>query len=200
MGRGFLAVSIAITVSLAASTSAQDPDRLPAPITKYYEDRNFVSLLSNPGDRARIVAFTRLSEEAKTKAPLSPQLATIDRLMAKVEWRVVKVDPPMNITPGGGRETLLDYDQILEVRETRDFKGGLIVRVKSCSVDSKGRTLLISVYEGSGGNERELPSDSERLRLGSGQICHDEIHYWNVVGGEWLTQSAHAILVNGIGQ
>ena len=56
--------------------------------------------------------------------------------------------------------------------------------------------LLVSLYERAGGDERALPSVNERLRLGRGRMCRDQIHYWSVVAGEWVTQTAHAAFLD----
>jgi hypothetical protein len=162
----------------------------------FYQDRNFISLFSTPADRARVVAYARLPEETQKQEPLSPRLGTLAPLMARVERQVADIDPRMTLPLGGGPERYPGYDEIAEIKEVRDFKNGLAVRVAACDVDPGGRALLISIYERAGGEERELPPVTERLRLGRGRMCRDQIHYWSVVAGEWVTQTAHAVFLD----
>jgi hypothetical protein len=101
----------------------------------------------------------------------------------------------MTIPRGGRPERYPGHDEIAEIKEVRDFKNGLAVRVAACDVDPGGRALLISIYERAGGDERELPPVNERLRLGRGRMCRDQIHDWSLVAGEWVTQTAHSVFL-----
>ncbi len=196
MTRCFLALFLLLSIALAGRSMAQHLDQLPAPIVAFYQDRNFVSMFSNPAERSRVVAYGRLSEEAQKQLSLSQRLGTVALMMARVERRVVDIDPYMNIPLAGKRELYPVYQQIVEIKEFRDFKDGLTVRVAACDVDPGGRALLVSIYERAGGDERELPPVNERLRLGRGRTCRDQIHYWSVAAGEWVTQTAHTAFLD----
>jgi hypothetical protein len=162
----------------------------------FYQERNFVSLFSTPADRSRVVAYMRLPEEMQKQEPLSQRLGTLAPLMARVERHVADLDSRMTIPLGGRSERYPGYNDIAELKEVRDFQNGLAVRVAACEVDPGGRALLVSLYERAGGDERALPSVTERLRLGRGRQCRDQIHYWSVVAGEWVTQTAHAVFLD----
>jgi len=187
----WLALFLLMSTALEGCSLAQHLDELPASIVAFYQDRNFVSMFSNPAERSRVVAYARLPEEAQKQQPLSQRLGTIAQVMARVERRVVDSDPLMIIRPGGRREVYPGYEEIVEIKELKDFKNGLAVRVAACDVDPGGRALLVSIYERAGGDQRELPSLSERLRLGRGRMCREQIHYWRLVAGEWVTQTGH---------
>ncbi|MBI4488311.1 MAG: hypothetical protein HY694_04440 [Deltaproteobacteria bacterium] len=83
---------------------------------------------------------------------------------------------------------------------TSCVKDSLTVRVRACDVDSDGRALLVSIYERAGGDEQGLPPLNERLRLGRGRMCRDQIHYWSLVAGEWVTQAAHTAFLDEMGR
>jgi len=127
---------------------------------------------------------------------LSQRLGTIAQTMGRVARHVVDIDPYINIPPAGKRELLPVYEQIVEIKEFKDFKDGLTVRVTACDVDPGGRALLVSIYDRAGGDERELPPVNERLGLGRGRMCRDQIHYWGLVAGEWVTGTAHTAFLN----
>jgi hypothetical protein len=175
---------------------AQHSGEPPPSIVAFYEDRNFVSMFSTPADRARVVAYARLSEETQKQEPLSQRLGTIAPMMARVERRVADIDPQMTIPLGGKHERYPGYNEIVEIKEFRDFKNGLAVRVAACEVDLEGRALLVSIFERAGGDERELPPVNERLRLGRGRMCRDQNHYWSLVAGEWVTDAAHTAFLD----
>lgn len=196
MTRCFLALFLLLSIALAGRSMAQHLDQFPVPIVAFYQDRNFVSMFSNPVERSRVVAYARLPEEAQKQESLSQRLGTIAPMMARVERYVVDIDQRMNIPLGGRREIYPGYDEIVEIKEFRDFKDGLTVRVRACDVDPGGRALLISIYERAGGDERELPPLNERLRLGNGRMCRDEIHYWTLVAGEWVTGTARTVFLD----
>jgi hypothetical protein len=196
MTRCFLALFLLLSLALAGRPMAQHLDQLPPPIVAFYQDRNFVSMFSNPAERSRVVAYARLPEEAQKQASLPHRLGTIAPMMDRVERRVVDIDPRMNIPLAGKRELDRVYEEIVEIKEFRDFKDGLAVRVTACDVDPGGRALLVSIYERAGGDERELPPVNERLRLGRGRMCREQIHYWSFVAGEWVTGTAHTAFLN----
>lgn len=191
----WLALFLLMSIALAGRSMAQDLDRLPATIAAFYQDRNFVSMFSNLAERSKILAYARLPEEAQRQTPLSQRLGTITQTMARVERHVVDIDQRMNIPPGGRREIYSGYDEIAELKEVRDFKNGLAVQVRACEVDPRGRASLISIYERGGGDERELPPLNERLRLGRGRMCRDQIHYWRMAAGEWVTGTGHTVFL-----
>lgn len=194
--RRWFALFLLMSIALVGDSIAQHLDRLPAPIGAFYQDGNFVSMFSNPAERARVVAYARLPEEAQKGEFLSQRLETIAQTMARVGRRVVDIDRLMIIPPGGKREVYPGYEEIVAIKEFKDFKDGLAVRVTACDVDPGGRALLVSIYERAGGNERELPPANERLRLGRGRMCRDQIHYWRLVAGEWVTQTAHTAFLD----
>jgi len=196
MTRRWLALFLLISMTVAGRSMAQRLDRLPAPIVAFYQDRNFVSMFSSPADRSKVVAYARLPEEAQKQLSLPQRLGTIAQTMGRVARRVVDIDPHINIPHAGKRELDPVYEQIVEIKEFRDFKDGLAVRVTACDVDPGGRALLVSIYERAGGDERELPPVNERLRLGRGRICRDQIHYWISVAGEWVTGTAHTAFLD----
>ncbi|TAJ99393.1 hypothetical protein EPO44_10570 [bacterium] len=196
MTRRLLALFLLMSIALVGRSMAQHVDQIPPPITAFYQDRNFVSMFSNPAERSRVVAYSLLPEEAQKQEPLPQRLGTIAPMMARVERHVVDIDPRMNIPLGGRRERYPGYNEVVEIKEFRDFKNGLAVRVAACDVDPAGRALLVSIYERAGGDERELPPVNERLRLGRGRMCRDQIHYWSLVAGEWVTQTAHTAFLD----
>lgn len=192
----FLALFSLMSLALAGRTMAQDLGQLPPPIVAFYQDRNFISLFSTPADRLRVVAYAYLPEEKQKQEPLSKRLGTIAPLMVRVERQVADLDSRMTLPLGERHERYPGYDEIAELKEVREFKNGLAVRVAACDVDPGGRAVLVSIYERAGGDERELPPVNERLRLGRGQRCRDQIHYWNVVAGEWVTQTTRAVFLD----
>jgi len=192
----FFALFALLSIALAGRSMAQDLGQLPPPIVAFYHDRNFVSLFSTPADRSRVVAYARLPEETQKQEPLSQRLGSLAPLMARVERQVADIDPRMTLPLEGRHERYPGYNEIAELKEVRDFKNGLAVRVAACEVDPGGRAVLVSLYERAGGDERALPPINERLRLGRGRLCRDQIHYWSVVGGEWMTQKTHAAFLD----
>jgi hypothetical protein len=186
-----LALFLLMSIALAGDSVAQQPDRLPAPIAAFYQDRNFVSLFSDPAERSQVAAYARLPEDAQKQQSLSRRMESIAQTMARVERHIIDIDRRMTIVPGGKGDVYPGYDGIVGIKEFRDFKGGLAVRVGACEIDPKGRAFLVSIYERTGGDERELPSLNERLRLGRGRLCRDQIHYWSLLAGEWVTQTGH---------
>lgn len=196
MTHRFLALFSLLTIALAGRAMAQDVGHLPPPIVAFYQERNFVSLFSTPADRLRVVAYAHLPEEAQKQEPLSQRLGTLAPMMARVERHVADLDPRMTRLLGRRHERYPGYDEIADLKEVRDFENGLAVRVAACDVDPGGRAVLVSLYERAGGDERALPPVPERLRLGRGQRCHDQIHYWSVGGGAWVTQTTHAVFLD----
>lgn len=192
----FTFFSLLVIALAGRSMAAQDLGQLPSPIVAFYQERNFVSLFSTPADRSRVVAYARLPDETQKQQPLSQRLGTLAPLMARVERHVVDLDQRMTLPLGGRHERYPSYSEIVELKEVREFQNGLAVRVAACDVDPGGRALLISTYERAGGDERELPPVNERLRLGRGQMCRDQIHYWRVVAGEWVTQTTHTVFLD----
>jgi|GEM_PF-4026108 len=186
-----LALFLLMSIALVEGSLAQKLDQLPGSVVTFYQDRNFVSLFSHPAERSKVVAYARLPEEAQKQGSLSRRMETIARTMARVERHVVDIDRRMNIAPGGKGEAYPGYDGIVEIKEFRDFKDGLAIRVTACEIDARGRALLMSIYERARGDEREFPQIDERLRLGRGRLCRDQIHYWRLVTGEWVTQTGH---------
>jgi hypothetical protein len=191
MIRCVLALFLSMSIVLVQNSVAQQADQLPGPIVAFYQDRNFVSLFSRPAERSKVVAYARLPEEAQKQESLSRRMETIVQTMARVERHVVDIDRRMNMVPGGKGEVYPGYDGIVEIKEFRDFKDGLAVRVAACEIDPRGRALLVSIYERAKGDERELPPLNERLRLGRGRLCRDQIHYWRLVAGQWVTRTGH---------
>jgi hypothetical protein len=196
MTQCFLALFSLVSIALAGRALAQEVGQLPPPIAAFYQDRNFVSLFSTPADRLKVVAYAQLPEERQKQEPLSQRLGTLAPIMARVERHITDLDPHMILPLKGMAERYPGYNEIADIKEVRDFKNGLAVRVAACEVDPEGRAVLVSLYERAGGDERALPPVNERLRLGRGQTCRDQIHYWSEVAGEWVTQKTHAAFLD----
>jgi hypothetical protein len=96
-------------------------------------------------------------------------------MMARVERHIVDIDPRMNV-PLGRRDRHPRYNEILELKELKDFKNGRAVRVTVCDVDPEGEPCwyrYMSVLEETREKCRHL---TKRLQLGRGRMCRDQIH------------------------
>lgn len=196
MPQYFLALVSLLSITLVGRALAQEVSQLPPSIVAFYQDRNFVSLFSTPADRLKVTAYAQLPEEKQQQEPLSRRLGALAPIMARVERHVTDLDSRMTRPLAGQPERYPGYSDITDIKGVREFKHGLAVRVGSCEVNPEGRATLVALYERAGGDERALPPVDERLRLGRGQTCRDQIHYWSMAEGEWVTQKTHAAFLD----
>jgi hypothetical protein len=183
MTQCFLALFSLMSISLAGRALAQEVGQLPPPIGAFYHDRNFVSLFSTPADRLKVVAYVQLPEERQKQEPLSQRLGTLAPIMARVERHITDLDLQMTLPLEGMAERYPGYNDIADIKEVRDFKNGLAVRVVACEVDPEGRAVLVALYERAGGDARALPPVNERLRRGL--VVGRRVETRSTIGARW---------------
>jgi hypothetical protein len=163
------------------------PFSIPAEISEFYEDYNFVASFSTSSERETLIdCFSRevLPEDIRTD-----RLNRVFRLMKKLYSRIARIDPKM-VQHVGPRKPYIKYffhSELLEIKKIDRSDKKAVLEVLTYSVEPEFVNRYIRQYESNQGDDEEVPTDQERIdSVKSRAIPKTEFHIWLYQDGHWM--------------
>jgi len=177
----------------------QNSPRIPAQISDFYRDFNFVCSFSTQSERDRLSKY--INKESPPERMQSKRLTKIFHLLEKLFDQVYFYDTKMIVKPYprvAGR--LNNFHSVFyEIKNIGLFNGKTVIEVVVYSLEPNVVLRFISQYEENMGNESELPSEEERKRMAqSGRFQSKEFHKWFQHNGKWKREEARFVLLKNI--
>ena len=101
------------------------------------------------------------------------------------------------VAPGFGTPARLSPVGLIEVCDVVRHDDSVAVTVLVHPLADSTNIKLVSQYEESGGDEKSLPSQEERLEMAEDARPAQRIHKWILTDGEWMKAQADIILLQG---
>ena len=168
-------------------------NKMPLQISEFYDDYNFVSSFSTKSERGQLIkCFSRqeLPDELRSK-----RMEKVFNLMKKLNRRIMSLDSKMVILVRPRRYSFF-RSELVEIRDVKVSKKETSVKVYVYRLDPETNLRFISLYEESGGDEREIPPDEMRIQMASPKLApRIEIHKWILTGERWMKEDVNLIFL-----
>jgi hypothetical protein len=188
-----LAFIIPFLWTLRSGQKQSESQGIPLEVSEYYQNYNFISSFSSQSERKTLVDY--LDQEKLPEKLKSERLERVFQLMKKVKAKVIKFDPKMNIEvkPTGGS---IFPSEMIEVRNFKESGGEISVEVASYALKPEENFRFIALYDERKGNEKEIPSEDERIETAKSKFPpRKEIHKWVYVNEQWMRQEANLVFI-----
>lgn len=196
----FLPLLIVFISQLGCVDSAEEligENKIPAQISQYYRDYNFVSSFSSPGERSRLASYISISQKQLPTHLKHKRLRRICKLMRKLNLQVMQTDLGMLL----GQPNLYKIrTELMKVCGAQRHGNGITVEVLVYNLDSGVNLQLISLYDKYRGDEKSIPSEEQCIEMAKSPTApRREIHRWTLVDRNWLKAEANIILLEDKG-
>jgi hypothetical protein len=189
----YFVISLAFLLFLPGSgrlknqTDFQPPPSIPAQISEFYEDYNFVASFSTPAEREELInLFARETLPANVR---SDRMNRVFRMMKELYTHIFSIDPKM-VNPLVPRTQYIKYfflPELLDVKKIDRSDKKAVVEVCAYSVGPEFVNRFISEYEKNNGEGKKLPSEDERMDLAKENVFpRTEFHIWFLQDGKWM--------------
>jgi hypothetical protein len=179
--------------TLCSGQEQSESQSIPLEISEYYKNYNFISSFSSESERRTLVGY--LDQEKLPEKLKSERLEKVFQLMKKVKAKVMKFDPKMTVQV---KPTLANIfpSEMIEMRNFKQSAGEASIEVASYALKPEENFRFIALYDEHMGNEKEIPSENERLKTAKSKFpARVEIHKWLYANGQWMKQEANVVFI-----
>lgn len=188
-----IAFTIAFFGGLARGQENSEKQSILPEISEYYQNYNFISSFSSHSERETLAGY--LSQEELPQKLKSERLEKVFQSMKRVKARVIRFDPKMVIQaePKGWN---IFPSEMIEIRDFKQNGSEISVGVAAYALKPEENFRFIALYEEHKGNEKEIPSEEERIEMTRSKFPpRIEVHKWLYINGQWMRQEAKVVFL-----
>ncbi len=174
---------------------ATNNSTIPSQIAEYYRDHNFVASFSSESERGLLVYLSHTGLPAPFK---SERLGRIYKLINKLDAQLMRIDPGMVIWPKMDQHPV--RPELIRICDVQRDNDEIAVEVLVYMMDTETNFKLVSLYDESGGDEENIPSQEQRIQMAqmgmSASAPRKGIHKWMLTDGSWMKTEADIWLLD----
>jgi hypothetical protein len=181
----------AFFVSTHGTPQSQNIKSLPAEVSEFYSDYNFVCSFSTQAERKKLVSY--FNQEDLPDVLSSGRLDEIFHLMKKLYKQIDFIDPRMviRVTPKASRWANVFRSEMYIIEHASFGKEKGMVEVNAFELEPEMISKFISQYEKGSRDEAVKLGPGGRLELIKTRIVRKrEIHKWRFRNNRWLKDEA----------
>jgi hypothetical protein len=163
------------------------PSSIPAEISEFYEDYNFVASFSTPSERDTLIEC--FAQDVLPGDIRTDRMSRVFRMMKKLYSRIARIDPKM-VQFVGPRRPYIKYffhSELLDVQKIDRSDKKAVVEIQVYSVGPEFVNRYIQQYETNQDEAAKVPPDAERIESAKSRtIPKTEFHIWHYQNGQWM--------------
>lgn len=163
--------------------AAAGAQSIPKNITGFYQSYNFISSFSTPSERTLLFRNFTLPKDDAGKPALSNRLERVLEEMERVEKKVWKADPGIELTVPALKKW--HKPVMYRIRSFAAAEESILIHVLAYPLKKEQNDSMISWYESGTGNGPPNTDTDAVSRIQSG-VPYKEIHFWFFVNDRWL--------------
>jgi hypothetical protein len=175
---------------------SQTVEKLPAEISEFYNDYNFVCSFSSPQERKKLAFY--FDQDDLPKSLSSGRLDKVFYLMKKLFEQIDFIDPRMvvRVKPEAPSWANVFRSELYVIEGVSLGKEKASIEVGAYELEPEIITKFISQYSEDAGDESEKLGPAERMEMVKTRIVkRKEFHKWRRRNNKWLKDEAKLIFI-----
>jgi hypothetical protein len=191
--------ALMIVVSLISLVEpACSRNQLPKDVQEFYEDSNYVSLMTSDNERVALAKLQAFDDEGKNTPSLPARFKGISKRIYHLQTSVLNFDTEMNVAKevsSAPRKTGIELGNVIEIVSMRLSGSDLYIKLISRSIDPKIQSVMLANYDDSKEMKKQGLTINEYRNRSAFGLPQTEMHRWKRVGQSWKKVEGETILL-----